>query len=100
MPRQTVTGQQQRAELLAVEALGFIAADAERLGRFLVLTGLEPATVRTAARDPAFLAAVLDHIVGDEALLLAFARDSGLDPGEIVRGCRILRGPDWERDTA
>jgi hypothetical protein len=98
--RQSVTGQRESAESLAIEALAFLAGDAERLGRFLALTGIQPDTIRQAARDPAFLAAVLDHLAGDESLLLDFARESGREPGEILRAATTLRGPDWERDSA
>src|SRR5262249_36350748 len=47
---------------LAVAALGFIAAEPERLGRFLALSGIGPDSIRAAAREPQFLAGVLDHI--------------------------------------
>jgi hypothetical protein len=100
MPRQTVTGRPNNAESLAVEALAFIAADAERLARFLALTGIGPDNVRVAARDSGFLAAVLDYLAADDALLLAFAEQAGRNPAAVSRACAALRGPDWERDTA
>jgi hypothetical protein len=78
------------AETLAVQALTFIAQDAERLGRFLAITGIGPAEIRDAAREPHFLAGVLDHIAGDESLLLAFASDVGIDPAEIPRARKAL----------
>ncbi|HRK25590.1 MAG TPA: DUF3572 family protein, partial [Beijerinckiaceae bacterium] len=59
-------------EALAIDALGFIAGDAERLGRFLALTGLGPGTLRAAAADPAFLIRVLDYLAEDESALIAF----------------------------
>ena len=43
---------QAAAEGLAVAALGFIAAEPERLGRFLALSGIGPDSIRTAAREP------------------------------------------------
>jgi Protein of unknown function (DUF3572) len=64
---------QAAAEQLAVAALGFIAGEPERLGRFLAMTGLGPASIRDAASEPQFLAGVLDHVAADEPLLLAFA---------------------------
>ncbi len=78
------------AETLAVQALTFIAQDAERLGRFLAVTGIGPAEIRDAAREPNFLAGVLDHIAGDERLLLAFAEHAGIDPAEIPRAREVL----------
>ena len=100
MPRQTITPQRKAAELLAVEALAHIGADDQKLARFLALTGLEAHTLRSAARDSRFLAAVLDYVASDEALLVAFAAESGRIPSDVVRAAAALRGPDWERDTA
>ena len=88
---------QEAAEALAIEALGFIAAEPERLGRFLAVTGIGPETIRDAAREPQFLGGVLDHIAGDERLLLAFASENGLDPSEVNRARDMLVG-HWERD--
>jgi hypothetical protein len=100
MPRQSVTGHGTEAESLAVEALAFLAGDADRIARFLALTGIGPGEIRAVAKDSAFLGAVLDHLCGDERLLLAFAQESERKPAEIVRAWAALRGPDWERDTA
>ena len=46
-------------ENLAIQALGFLAQDPERLGRFLSLAGIGPGMIRQAAADPAFLSGVL-----------------------------------------
>lgn len=72
------------AEVLAIQALGFIAQDEERLGRFLAITGMGPAEIRDAARDRHFLAGVLDYLVGDEELLVAFASHANVDPTTIA----------------
>jgi hypothetical protein len=88
-----------QAENVAIAALSFIAADPERLGRFLAVTGIGPADIRIAARAPLFLAGVIGHIAGDEKTLLAFAAESGLSPAEIERARHLLAGPDWERDA-
>lgn len=74
-----------RAEFIAVAALQYLAEDAERLGRFLALTGLAPGEIRQAAKNPDFLAAILQHLASDESLLLAFAHDKALKPEEIAR---------------
>ncbi len=78
------------AEDLAIAALAFIAQEPERLGRFLALSGLDPANLREAAGEPEFLAGVLDHLSGDEVLLLAFAADAGIDPAEIETARHLL----------
>src|SRR6476659_7409288 len=82
------------AQSLAVSALTFIAADSDRLSRFLGLTGLGPDNLRTAAADPAFLGSVLDYLVADEALLVEFAADAGLKPEAVAMAYAVLRGPN------
>ncbi len=83
--------------MLAIQALAFIAEEPERLGAFLAATGLEAAAIRTAAREPGFLAGVLEHMLADENLVLAFADSAGIDPARIARA-RAAIGKRWERD--
>lgn len=87
------------AEIVAVQALGFIAGDPERLGSFLAESGLGPETLRTAAADPQFLAAVLDFVMRDDATVKAFAAASELHPTNIAAARQVLGDPDWERDV-
>ena len=86
------------AERIAVSALGFIAADSERLDRFLALTGLDPSGLREAAAKPGFFQAVLDHLAGHEPDLLAFAADARLSPEQVVAARRALGGRDYWND--
>jgi hypothetical protein len=78
------------AEELAVAALAFIAEEPERLRRFLDLSGLDPAKLREAAATPDFLGGILDYVSSDEALLVAFAADAGIDPAAIETARRRL----------
>ena len=77
---------------LAASALTFLAADPERLSRFLSLTGLGPHNLRDAAEDPAFHASVLEYMLGDEELLLRFAADSDLGPEKVELAHQALCG--------
>lgn len=79
-------------ETIALRALGFLAAEPERLEPFLAATGLGPATLRAAAGEPGFLAAVLGHLCADESLLLEFAGNLSLNPEIIVRAHESLAG--------
>ena len=72
------------SEFLAVQGLGFLAEDPARLSRFLTLTGLTPQDVREQARSHQFLAAVLEHLLGDESLLLVFAANASVAPETIA----------------
>jgi hypothetical protein len=80
------------AENLAIQGLTYLASDPERLSAFLAISGIGPDTIRGAAREPGFLAGVLDHIASDERLLLAFAADTGVNPADIARGRSALAG--------
>ncbi|MEX2128531.1 MAG: DUF3572 domain-containing protein [Xanthobacteraceae bacterium] len=85
------------AEALALAALSFLAADPERLGTFLAETGLGPENVRAAAGTPGFLPAVLDYLIGHEAVLVEFATEHGLDPAKIAAARSAL--PSARRDV-
>jgi len=77
--------------MLAIQALGFIAEAPERLGRFLDMTGIPRERIRAAAHERGFLAGVLEHMLGDENLLIAFADGAGIDPAAVARA-RIALG--------
>ena len=81
------------AAALAIKGLGFLAEDAERLDRFLVLSGLDMANLREAASQPSFLPAILDYFAADEPLLLAFATWAEQDPEIIAKAREILSPP-------
>ena len=99
MTRNAANRSREAAETLAVQALNFLATEPARLSRFLALSGLDPASIRTAAAEPGFLAGVLAHLGEDEALLTRFAADAGITPAEVDRARRLLAGGDWEREV-
>jgi hypothetical protein len=85
------------AEMLAIQALSFIAEEPARLNAFLSASGLALGRLRESASDPGFLAGVLDHMLADESLLMAFADSAAVDPADIARAKGALGGR-WERD--
>ena len=87
------------AEIVAVQALSFIAGDSERLGAFLAETGIGPQSLRSAASDPQFLVSVLDFVLRDDATVKAFAKQSELHPTNIAAAREVLGDPHWERDV-
>jgi hypothetical protein len=78
------------AEIVAIQALSFVAGDPERLGAFLAETGIGPETLRSAAANPHFLAGVLDFVLRDDATVKAFAAASELDPTTIAAAREVL----------
>src|ERR1700722_19680516 len=85
------------AEMLAIQALSFIAEEPERLNGLLGATGLTLDRLRESANESDFLAGVPGHMCADESLLLAFADSAAIDPSEIARA-RSAFGGIWERD--
>ncbi len=79
---------------LAPSLLQFLAADAERLDRFLALTGLTTATIRAASRQPDFAQDLLAYVSSDEAMLLAYAAASGTDAAELATLRRAAAASD------
>jgi Protein of unknown function (DUF3572) len=69
-------------------------------GRFLALTGIGPESIRAAAHEPQFLLGVLDHLAGEEPLLLAFAAENAIPPSAVMEARDTIAGRRWERDTA
>ncbi|MFO1090132.1 MAG: DUF3572 domain-containing protein [Hyphomicrobiales bacterium] len=73
------------AEILALQALEFIASDPRRLTIFLSLTGLSPQDVAASAGDRPFLAGVLDHLLTNESMLVEFCTLNNIRPEEPAR---------------
>jgi Protein of unknown function (DUF3572) len=74
---------QDHAETIAAWALSFLVSRPDDMGRFFALTGIRSDTIRQNAAEPGFLAGVLDYLLGDEALLTAFAAEAGIPPGRV-----------------
>jgi uncharacterized protein DUF3572 len=97
--KKPVQNPREAAEIVAVQALSFIAGDPERLGLFLAETGIGPDTLRSAAADPKFLIHVLDFVMRDDATVKAFASAAELHPTNIAAARQALGDPRWERDV-
>ncbi|WP_421695182.1 DUF3572 domain-containing protein [Aestuariivirga sp.] len=90
--RPKTTSNPEEAEVLALNALGFLAAEPDRLQRFMDLAGLDIQAIRASAAEPAFLGAVIDHLLADESLLLIFAEEQQMRPDRIASLRRKLPG--------
>ena len=67
-----------RAETVALQALGWLAANDELLPVFMGASGASAADLRARATDPEFLGAVLDFLAMDDAWVIAFCDAAGL----------------------
>lgn len=70
-----------RAEIVGLEAVAWLAGNDDLLPVFLGSTGAETETFRSGLADPVFQAAVLEFLMMDDAWLTAFcdARDLPYD---------------------
>ena len=71
------------AEILALEALGWLAADEDAMARFLSLSGSNLASLRQAAGSRDVARAILDFLLSNEALLLRFCEATSMDPKSV-----------------
>ena len=103
MTTKRVQNPREAAELVAIQALSFVANDAEILGRFLAETGIGPQTLRSSASDPHFLTGVLDFVLRDDDTVKAFAKAAELHPTNVAAARQVLGDalgdPSWERDV-
>ncbi|MCM2503548.1 DUF3572 domain-containing protein [Aureimonas altamirensis] len=90
--RKSRTMAPEAAESLSIEALSFLAQNEEEFLRFLALSGLTVGELRQAAQSQAFLAGVLDYILGNEKTLVAFAAHAGIAP-DLVGAARCALAP-------
>jgi aminoglycoside/choline kinase family phosphotransferase len=95
--RTTSRAAREAAETLAIQALAFIAEEPQAFSRFLQASGIAVEQIRAASREPGFLAGVLEHMLAEESLLIAFAQRAGIDPAEVALAASALGGR-WDRD--
>jgi hypothetical protein len=82
-----------RAAVLALDALTFLAADPDAFGRFADQSGLDPNSVRARAQERDFLVSVLDFMLADEQFLAAFCDEGSGDPKAVHMARYVLGGP-------
>ncbi|MCZ8153175.1 MAG: DUF3572 domain-containing protein [Rhodobacteraceae bacterium] len=88
----------ERAETVALQALGWLAGQEELFPLFLGATGASATQVAAAAGEPAFLGAVLDFLLQDDAWIVGFCDAAGLDYGLPMQARAALPGgelPHW-----
>jgi hypothetical protein len=85
---------QEAAEAIALRALVWMLDDDDRRGAFIAATGVAAADLAAGARDPAFLGAVLDFLLSDEARVIAFCTDENLTFEVPMRARAALPGGD------
>lgn len=80
----------EKAEILALEALGWLAGEDDGLPRFLTQSGMDTHALRAGAGSREMAAAVLEFLLGNEELLLRFCESAKLEPRAIHAGLHAL----------
>jgi Protein of unknown function (DUF3572) len=73
----------EKAEILALEGLGWLAGQEEGLRRFLDQSGIDATGLRAAAGRLETGMAVLDFLLANEDLLLAFCESAEVEPAAL-----------------
>ena len=81
------------AESTAIAVLTWLAGEPEMLSRFLALSGVRPDQLRSAVNDPAFLAGMLDFLMGHEPTLLAYCEATNSRPETVVAAAQHYARP-------
>jgi len=80
------------AEILALQALGWLAGNGDGLDRFLSLSGMDAGSLRASAGTPDMNVAVLDFLLGHEDLLMPFCECASVSPRDVHLARHRLSG--------
>lgn len=83
---------QDSAELLAIEALSWLVGNDDLLPVFLGASGASEHDLRQRAKDPDFLASVLDFLLMDDAWIAEFCASADYNPEFPMRARAALPG--------
>ena len=81
----------EKAEILALEALAWLAGRHDDITRFLAVSGMETTDLRQAAGERDFLVSLLDFLLANEPLLLDFCQDASMSP-QAIHKARFVMG--------
>ncbi|MEP6831643.1 MAG: DUF3572 family protein [Rhizomicrobium sp.] len=80
----------EKAEILALEALAWLAGQPDGIARFLTVSGLEAADLRRAVGDRDLLGSLLDFLLANEPLLLEFCQNASMSPPAVHKARFLL----------
>ncbi len=76
---------------ISIRALTFLTSDPSMLSRFLDISGWTPEIFTAPGSRAAILAASLDYLMSEEDLLLTFAANCDVDPGDVALAHRAIQ---------
>lgn len=84
----------ERAETIALQALGWLVADDDLCGSFLAASGGALEDIRHRAAEPAFLASVLGFLTINDDWIIGFCDSVGLGYDQPLRALYALPGAE------
>lgn len=78
------------AATIALRALTFQLADENYRSRFLAQCGVAPQDLARMIENREFLAGILDALLRDESMLLAFCTEAGMKPRQVADASNSL----------
>ena len=78
------------AQTIALQALAYLAAEPEEIGRFLQISGLDVDDLRAKAGEPDLLRAVLDYILADDTRVTGLCQELGVKPTDLHAANHVL----------
>lgn len=85
-----------RAEIIAINGLSFIASDEKYLGGYLNLSGTNIEQLRENTANPStmpqILASILDYLLQNEKYLVEFSQAYQIDPADIAKARQLFPG--------
>jgi len=89
----------ERAEQIALSALGWLATNDELLPLFLGSSGASADDIRAQAENPAFLGSVLEFLTMDDAWVVAFCDANGVKYEDPLMARYSLTGAEMVHRT-
>lgn len=84
--------EQESAEVIGLQALAWLAGNDDLFPAFLATSGAAAETLASRAGDPAFLIAVLDFVMTEDAWLISFCDSVALPYAAVDRARQLLPG--------
>ena len=88
----------ENAERVGIQVLGWLAGHDDMLTLFLGMTGIAADDLRSRASEPEFLGFVLDFLLSDDAMVMAFCEDAHMATDAPMLARSALPGgdvPSW-----
>jgi Protein of unknown function (DUF3572) len=82
--------QGEQAQAIALQGLTFLLSEPNRIARFMSETGFTPDFIREHTGSTDLLEAALGALLDDEAALLTFAANAGIQPDDVIRAHGVL----------